>query len=116
MLQVDVTKARQEFAETLDKVRHARERVIIRKHGRDAAALVPMEDLRLLELMEDREDLAAARRTLAQGGPSIPWEKYKRSRREREARARIKAAASAAKGRGTASTRSGKTPKRGRAA
>ncbi|MFO0875488.1 MAG: hypothetical protein U0575_16190 [Phycisphaerales bacterium] len=75
-----------------------------------------MEDLRLLELMENREDLAAARRTLAQDGPSIPREDSKRSRRERETRARIKAATSAAKERGTASTRSGKGPERGRAA
>ena len=32
------------------------------------------------EIAEDAEDVVEGRRSLAEGGPSIPWEDYKRQR------------------------------------
>jgi len=53
------------------------QRVIVQRRGKDVAALVPFEDLELLERIEDEVDLAAIRQALAEGGDPIPWEKVK---------------------------------------
>jgi antitoxin (DNA-binding transcriptional repressor) of toxin-antitoxin stability system len=46
-------------------------RIVVRRRGRDVAAIVPLADLERLEEMEDRE---AARGALAEAAPSIPYE------------------------------------------
>jgi prevent-host-death family protein len=71
------SKARDEFAETLNRVAYRGERVVLRRHGKDVAAIVPVEDLQLLEDIEDRMDLEAARKALKEPGSSIPWKKIK---------------------------------------
>ena len=45
--------------------------MIVRRRGRDVAALVPLDDL---ERLEDLEDIEAARAALAEPGPNIPYE------------------------------------------
>jgi hypothetical protein len=47
-------------------VAFGKERVVLRRRGKEVAALVPMDDLRLLEDLEDRIDLADARAALAE--------------------------------------------------
>ena len=65
MNRVAVGAARQDLAETLNRVAYKGERVVLHRRGRDVAAVVPLEDLRRLEDLEDREDVTAARRALA---------------------------------------------------
>jgi prevent-host-death family protein len=77
MSQMDATEAKRAWSATLDRVRHRGERIVLRRHGKSAAALVPVEDLELIEAIEDRMDLEAARRALREGGKNIPWEKVK---------------------------------------
>lgn len=60
------SKVRQDFSDTLNRVAYARERVILHRRGKDVAAVVPIEDLRLLEALEDRMDLEDARDALAE--------------------------------------------------
>jgi hypothetical protein len=43
----------------------------------EGAAVIPLEDLRLLEEMEDAGDVRAAEEALAEGGEPIPLEKLK---------------------------------------
>jgi len=73
-------EVRERFADTLNEVSFGRERVIIQRRGKDVAALVPVEDLELLERLEDRLDLDAAREALAETERegTIAWDDLKR--------------------------------------
>ena len=57
---------------------------MIGRRERDLAAIVPMEDLELLEYLENREDIKAAMRTLKKGEKGVPWKKAKKDLRRRK--------------------------------
>ena len=75
-------KARQDFAETVNRVAYGGERIVLHRRGRNLAALIPLQDLALLEELEDRQDAAAARKALAnakaKGEKPIPWTEAKK--------------------------------------
>jgi prevent-host-death family protein len=76
---LDLTKARARLTESVNRVSYRGERIVIQKHGRPVAALVPIEDLALIRELEDRIDLEDARKALAEAnGKFIPWETVKR--------------------------------------
>ena len=78
MNKLDVTKARQAFAETVNQVSYKGERVLIHKHGKPVAALVPVADLELIEWLEDQIDVEEARRIMADAADRIvPWKEAK---------------------------------------
>lgn len=77
MTTLSVNDVRNDFAETLNRVRYQGERVLVERRGKGVAALVPVEDLEFLRALEDRMDLAAARKALKEPG-RIPWEKVKK--------------------------------------
>src|SRR5688500_14242986 len=60
------SKAREGFADTINRVAFGKERVVLRRRGKEVAAVVPIDDLRLLEELEDRIDLVDARAALAE--------------------------------------------------
>lgn len=62
---VQSAKAREQFAELVDRAAYGKERIAVAKHKKQLAAIVPIEDLRLLEFLEDQIDLAQARKALA---------------------------------------------------
>jgi prevent-host-death family protein len=62
--------------DTLNRVEYRGERIVLERHGKDVAALVPLEDLALLEQMEARLDLEAVRKAFEERG-SIPWKTVK---------------------------------------
>jgi prevent-host-death family protein len=78
-------KVRQDFSETMNRVAYGRERIVLHRRGRDLAALIPVEDLALLEAAEDRLDVEEAERILAEakarGEKPVPWEKAKKKLR-----------------------------------
>ena len=82
MARTTTSKAKESFAETLRRVTSKRERVVVRRKGKNVAAIVPMEDLAALEELEDRRDLKLARKALAdakkKGEKPIPWTKAKK--------------------------------------
>jgi hypothetical protein len=53
------------------------ERIVLRRRGKDVAVLVPVEDLKLLEEIEDRIDIEEAKKALKEKG-KIPWTKLKK--------------------------------------
>jgi prevent-host-death family protein len=57
--------AREGFGDVLGRVTHAKTRVVISRHRKPVAAIVPIEDLRRLEAMEDARDVALIRHRLA---------------------------------------------------
>lgn len=77
MTTLNAVRLRATLAETLNQVAYAHERVIVEKHGKPVAALVPIEDLKTLEALEDRIDLEAAREALAEPVTGRPWAEVK---------------------------------------
>ena len=61
------SEARKHFSETLTRVGFERERIVLERNGRGIAALVPVEDLQLLERLEDAADVQAAGKALKGG-------------------------------------------------
>ena len=77
MSRVTASEARADFAEIVNKVAFRGERITLHRHGKDVAAIVPVEDLRLLEDLEDRMDLDDARAALAEKAPRVQWNRLK---------------------------------------
>jgi prevent-host-death family protein len=66
MTRVAASDLRKDCAKALNQVLYQHERIIIERHGKDTAVLVPLEDLALLEALEDQMDLEEARASLAE--------------------------------------------------
>ena len=63
---------------TLDRLRQG-QRIVLKKGRRAVAAVVSMEDLRLLEKLDDRLDVAEARKRLADPNEvPIPYERIRK--------------------------------------
>ena len=68
MTRLNVSKAREEFPEIVNRAAYGNERTIVSRRGKDLAAVISMDDLRLLELLAqeemDRIDIEDARAAL----------------------------------------------------
>ena len=75
-------KARDNFSEVIARAAYGKERIYITKNGKNLAALIPVEDMALLEELEDRLDAAEADRILDKTKPTdlVPFEEYLRKR------------------------------------
>ncbi len=84
MTRLNVSKAREEFPEIVNRAAYGKERTIVSHGGKDLAAVIPIEDLRLLERLDreevDRIDLEEARAALkeAEEKGTIPLEEARR--------------------------------------
>ncbi len=81
MSRIPASEARMQFADIVNKVAFGGERIVLHRHGKDVAAIVPVEDLRLIEELENRMDLDAARAALNEKEPRISWKKLKKELR-----------------------------------
>ena len=61
MLERSASDARQNFSEIVNLVAYGGERVIIQRHGKELAAVIPIADVALLRDLESHVDLADAR-------------------------------------------------------
>ena len=59
-----ISEARESFSTTVNRVAFGGERVVLTRHGRRVAAVVPIEDLELIEALEDATDLDEVPRRL----------------------------------------------------
>ena len=76
MTSVKIADARRHFGELVTRDVMTGERTVIQRRNTEAAALVSIEDLRLLEKIEDDLDLEIARQRRKE--PTEPWEKVKK--------------------------------------
>jgi prevent-host-death family protein len=73
-----MTAARRELPEAVNKLVYGNgEPIVLSRRGKDLAAIVPIEDLRLIEELEDRMLSEKAKRALKEKG-RIPWGKIKK--------------------------------------
>lgn len=77
MTSYPLSRARGNFAEIINKVIYGGERITITKYGKGAVAIVPLDDLNLLEAIETQIDIKEALEALKEPG-SIPWEQVKK--------------------------------------
>ena len=68
MTRVTATELRVAISDLLDRVARHGERVVVERYGKRVAALVSPEDLELLEAIENRMDIEAAREALREPG------------------------------------------------
>jgi prevent-host-death family protein len=68
MTRLSVSKAQEEFPEVVNRAAYGKERTIVSRRGKDLAAVIPIDDLRLLERLAqeemDRIDIKDARAAL----------------------------------------------------
>ena len=81
---LSTTVARDSFSEVINRAAYGKERVVLTRRGKPLVAVVPIEDVELLERLEDEYDSALVRERLAEweaaGRPGKPLEDYIRER------------------------------------
>ena len=82
MSSVSASQARSQFATLVQRAARRKQRVILTRRGRELAAVVPLEDLRLIERLtaeeEDRIDRAEAQKAKTEPGKNGKWEDLKK--------------------------------------
>ena len=61
---IKTVDAKEEFTELLNRVAHNKERIILTRRNNEIAALIPIEDLVLLQSIENKADLEIAANAL----------------------------------------------------
>jgi prevent-host-death family protein len=77
MSKLSTSLARQKFSEIISKAEYGGERTVVHRRKKAVAAVIPIEDLKLLERMEDLADIQDARKAMKEKG-RIPLSKIKR--------------------------------------
>ena len=79
MSNISTKEARSQLSAVVNRAAVAKERVVLTRHGKAVAAVVPIEDLQLLEDLEDRLDLEEARKALAdvKKDGTVSWKQIK---------------------------------------
>lgn len=74
------TDARQNLADVLNRVAYAKDRVRITRRGKTVAAVVPIEDLELIERLEDEIDIREGEKALreAEKKGTIPLQQVRK--------------------------------------
>ena len=76
---LEATKAKDTFGDTLNRAAYGKERIILTRRGKPLAALVPLEDIEILDALEnaaDAEEVRLAREEAARG-EVVAWEAVK---------------------------------------
>lgn len=57
---INTTDAKEEFSELINRVSHHKERIILTRRDKEIAAIIPIEDLLLIQASQDKKDLNEA--------------------------------------------------------
>ncbi|MBI4319594.1 MAG: type II toxin-antitoxin system Phd/YefM family antitoxin [Chloroflexi bacterium] len=79
MTDISTVKARNQFSDIVNRAAYGKERIALTRRGKRLVAVVPIEDVDLLEAIENRADLEDARAALAEAKEkgTLSWEKIK---------------------------------------
>ncbi len=80
MTRIGVSDARDHLSEIVDRARYTQERVVLTKRGREVGAIISIDDLKLLEMLEDQLDIKAARQALEESqGERISYDDIRKN-------------------------------------
>ncbi|MGH9491889.1 MAG: type II toxin-antitoxin system prevent-host-death family antitoxin [Terriglobales bacterium] len=75
---VSASKARDEFADIINRVAYGGETVLVHRRRKPVAAVIPIENLKLLEEIEERIDIREARKAVREKGRNYTLAEVKR--------------------------------------
>lgn len=78
MAKISTAEARNDFAEVINRASFGKERFVLTRRGKNLAAIIPFEDLELLEELEDRMDVEAARVALTESDERVSYQDLRR--------------------------------------
>lgn len=73
---MNIVEVRNGLADAINRVAYGGERIVLRRRGKGVVALVSLDDLALLEELENRADIRAAKKALKETG-AVRLEKIK---------------------------------------
>ncbi len=75
--EIGASSVRQNLSKIIDLVRVEGGRILVTQHGRRVAAVISVEDLELLQVLEDRMDVAEARRQMKEPTDRVTLEELR---------------------------------------
>jgi len=78
MTKISTAEARNEFADVINRASFGKERFVLTRRGKELVAIVPVEDLALLEELEDQMDIEAAKAALAESDERVSYRDLRR--------------------------------------
>ena len=83
MAELTTVQARAQLSEVINRAAFAKERLFLTRRGKRVVAVVPIEDIELLEALEDKIDMDEARTALAEAKKkgTVSWDKLKKDLR-----------------------------------
>lgn len=81
-MSMSAAKARENFSEVINQVAYGKERMVLTRRGRELVAVIPIEDLKALQVLEDQIDLEEGKARLADikegREQTVSWEEVKK--------------------------------------
>jgi len=74
---ISAADARKKFAHIINRVAFGKESFVLTRRGEALAAIVSMEDLKLLQEIEEKMDIEDAWKARNEPGENISWEKLR---------------------------------------
>ncbi|AAY61630.1 prevent-host-death family protein [Rickettsia felis str. Pedreira] len=80
MSSITTASAREHFSEIVNRSSYGKERIVLSRRGKDLAAIIPMEDLKLIEMIENKLDIEEAKEAIkeAKQKGTISLEEFKK--------------------------------------
>jgi len=80
MSSITTASAREHFSEIVNRSSYGKERIVLSRRGKDLAEIIPMEDLKLIEMIENKLDIEEAKEAIkeAKQKGTISLEEFKK--------------------------------------
>ena len=68
---ISTADARKDFADIINQVSYGSEQIMLTRRGKEVAAIISVEELKLLQKIEDYIDIEDAQKALSEAGENI---------------------------------------------